>query len=179
MAVVNQPGPAVCRQKVPGPVFIKTRRRMQCNCLLSGLTLINKRLHTSTNQHQHGTVVTEAFQIPERAMPGNNACFLIKHRDNLIDRRDNAGHRAAARNINKWKEGFLRKTLENIHYGLKPNKFLAFNVADVRSYNTFEKDTKQLALETGFKLVDTFDLRMSSQQQSHKDEPIFIFKCIK
>ena len=82
-------------------------------------------------------------------------------------------------NINKWKEGFLRKTLENIHYGLKPNKFLAFNVADVRSYNTFEKDTKQLALETGFKLVDTFDLRMSSQQQSHKDEPIFIFKCIK
>jgi len=82
-------------------------------------------------------------------------------------------------NINSWKEGFLRKTLENIHYGLKPNKFLAFNVADVKSYDTFEKDTKQIALETGFKLVDTFDLRLSSQQASHKEEPIFIFKCIK
>ena len=83
-------------------------------------------------------------------------------------------------NINVWKEEFLRKTLENAHYGLKPNKFLAFNVADVKGqYETFEKDTKQIALETGFKLVDTFDLRMSSQEGSHKDEPIFIFKCIK
>ena len=79
-------------------------------------------------------------------------------------------------NINAWKENFLRKTLENVHYGLKPNKFCAFNVADVKSYETFEKDTKQIASEVGFKLVDTFDLRLSSQSNDYKSEPIFIFK---
>ena len=79
-------------------------------------------------------------------------------------------------NINTWKENFLRKTLENVHYGLKPNKFCAFNVADVKSYETFEKDTKQIASEVGFKLVDTFDLRLSSQSNDYKSEPIFIFK---
>ena len=79
-------------------------------------------------------------------------------------------------NINTWKENFLRKTLENVHYGLKPNKFCAFNVADVKSYETFEKDTKQIASEVGFKLVDTFDLRLSSQANDYKAEPIFIFK---
>jgi len=79
-------------------------------------------------------------------------------------------------NINTWKENFLRKTLENVHYGLKPNKFCAFNVADVKSYETFEKDTKTNAKKVGFKLVDTFDLRLSSQANDYKAEPIFIFK---
>ena len=79
-------------------------------------------------------------------------------------------------NINTWKENFLRKTLENVYHGLKPNRFCAFNVADVKSYDTFEKDTKQIASEVGFKLVDTFDLRLSSQVNDYKSEPIFIFK---
>jgi len=78
--------------------------------------------------------------------------------------------------INKWKEKFLRKTIENVYYGLKQNHFCAINVADVKSYETFEKDTKQIAKEVGFKLVDTFDLRLSSQQDEYKSEPIFIFK---
>ena len=81
-------------------------------------------------------------------------------------------------NINKWKEQFLRKTIKNVHYGLKPNKFLALNVANVRSYETFEKDTRTIAKEVGFKLVDTFDLRLSSQQSEFKSEPIFIFKKV-
>ena len=79
-------------------------------------------------------------------------------------------------NIESWKEGFLRKTLENAYYGLKPNKFCAINVADVKSYDTFETDTKQIAKEVGFKYVDEFDYVMGSQQASSKSEPIFIFK---
>ena len=79
-------------------------------------------------------------------------------------------------NINSWKEEFLRKTIDNVYFGLKPNKFMALNVADVKSYETFEKDTKTIAEEVGFKLVDTFDLRLSSQQADFKSEPIFIFK---
>ena len=78
--------------------------------------------------------------------------------------------------INKWKEKFLRKTIDNCYYGLKQNKFLALNVADVKSYQTFEKDTLQIAKEVGFKFVDQFDLRLSSQQDEFKSEPIFIFK---
>ena len=79
-------------------------------------------------------------------------------------------------NINAWKEEFLRKTIDNVYYGLKKNHFMALNVADVKSYETFEKDTKTIAEQVGFKLVDTFDLRLSSQQAEFKSEPIFIFK---
>ena len=79
-------------------------------------------------------------------------------------------------NINAWKEEFLRKTIDNVYYGLKKNHFMALNVADVKSYETFEKDTKTIAKEVGFKLVDTFDLRLSSQANDYKAEPIFIFK---
>ncbi len=78
--------------------------------------------------------------------------------------------------VNKWKEKFLRKTLQNVYYGLKPNKFCALNVADVKSYETFEKDTVDIAKQVGFKLVDTFHLQLSSQQTDFKSEPIFIFK---
>ena len=79
-------------------------------------------------------------------------------------------------NIEEWKEGFLRPTIENIHYGLKKNKFMCLNVANVKSYLTFEKDTKQIAKEVGFKHVDTFDYRLSSQQADFKSEPMFVFK---
>ena len=79
-------------------------------------------------------------------------------------------------NIENWKEDFLRKTIENVYYGLKPNRFMCLNVADVKSYPTFEADTKQIAKEVGFKHVDTFDYRLSSQQADYKSEPMFIFK---
>jgi len=79
-------------------------------------------------------------------------------------------------NINTWKEKFLRKTIANVYYGLKQNKFMALNVADVRNYQSFEKDTVDIAESVGFKLVDTFDLILSSQQSDSKSEPIFIFK---
>ena len=80
-------------------------------------------------------------------------------------------------NINTWKEKFLKKTIENVYYGLKKNKFMAINVADVTNhYETFESDTVDIAKSVGFKLVDTFDLILSSQQDDFKSEPIFIFK---
>ena len=77
----------------------------------------------------------------------------------------------------KWKDKFLRKTIQNMYYGLKPNKFCALNVANVRGvYETFEDDTVDIAKEVGFKLVDTFYYKLSSQQSDSKVEPIFIFK---
>ena len=80
-------------------------------------------------------------------------------------------------NIEKWKEGFLRKTLDNVYKGLKNNKFMGLNVANVKGqYDLFENDTIDIAESIGFKLVDTFDLVLSSQQKESKTEPIFIFK---
>ena len=79
-------------------------------------------------------------------------------------------------NINKWKEGFLRKTLDNAFHGLRPNKFCAINVADVKSFDDFETSTKQIAKEVGFKYVDEFDYVLGSQQATSKSEPIFIFR---
>ena len=80
-------------------------------------------------------------------------------------------------NIESWKDKFLRKTIDNVYRGLKQNKFMALNVADVKNhYDGFEEDTVAIAESVGFKLVDTFDYVLSSQQSDSKSEPIFIFK---
>ena len=76
----------------------------------------------------------------------------------------------------KWKEGFLKKTLENVYRGLKPNKFLAFNIQEVKSYSMFSYDTIQITKDIGFKYVDKFFYKLSSSQGNPKSEPIFIFK---
>lgn len=77
-----------------------------------------------------------------------------------------------------WKYGFLKKTLQNVHHGLKKNHFTAINIANVKSYQSLENDTKSVAEEVGLKLVDTWKLQLSSQQEEFKTEPIFIFKKI-
>ena len=53
---------------------------------------------------------------------------------------------------------------------------MVLNVADVKNYQSFEKDTVDIAESVGFKLVDTFDYILSSQQSDSKSEPIFVFK---
>ena len=80
--------------------------------------------------------------------------------------------------INKWKTKFLKKTIQNAYYGLKLNKFCVLNVADVKNYTTFERDTVSIAESVGFKKVDRFDYQLSSQQDAFKTEPFFIFKKI-
>ena len=78
--------------------------------------------------------------------------------------------------INKWKDKFLKKTIQNMYYGLKTNKFCALNVANVRGvYETFEDDTVELAKEVGFKLVDTFYYKLSLNKQILA-EPILYLK---
>ena len=63
-----------------------------------------------------------------------------------------------------WKENFLRQTIKNAYKGLKKGKFLALNVANTKQYKTFEEDTVQLALDSGFKHTDTWWLSLSTQQ---------------
>jgi hypothetical protein len=75
-----------------------------------------------------------------------------------------------------WIEEFLRKTMENCYYGLKPGSILALNVADTKRIKNFESETVRLGKETGFKHTDTWYLQLSSQTGKPKHEPIFLFK---
>ena len=82
------------------------------------------------------------------------------------------------KSVLKWKSKFLRQTIKNVHRGLKQNKFMGLNVADVKNYSTFERDTIEIAEEIGFKYLDRFDYALGSQHDNFKTEPIFIFKKI-
>lgn len=79
----------------------------------------------------------------------------------------------------QWLNGFLKKTFENCHKGLKPNGKMVINIANVKSYPTLEEDTVRVAEECGFKLIDTWKLSLSSMpsdDNKFKYEPIFIFQ---
>lgn len=81
-----------------------------------------------------------------------------------------------------WVEGFLRKTLENCHYGLKSDGLLAINIADVKGKHNInlESETVRVAEEVGFKLIYKIRLALSNinlrgKEEKFKYEPIFIF----
>ena len=83
----------------------------------------------------------------------------------------------------EWMNDFMRRTLENCHYGLKPTGILAINIANVRSYSTLEDDFVGLAAACGFRLVRTLKLALSVMMGTRqvggakfKYEPIFVFQ---
>jgi hypothetical protein len=63
-----------------------------------------------------------------------------------------------------WRNGFLLQTIKNAHTGLKPGKYAGFNVANVKSYKTFEEDTYDCMVEAGFKDIKVWWLSLSTQQ---------------
>ena len=63
-----------------------------------------------------------------------------------------------------WRNGFLLQTIKNAYKGLKKGKYAAFNVANVKSYKTFEEDTYDCMKEAGFKDIDVWWLSLSTQQ---------------
>ena len=76
----------------------------------------------------------------------------------------------------EWNNGFLRKTIQNAYKGLKKDKYMGLNVANIKSHKTFEDDTVRIAVEEGFEHTDTYKLQLSSQESGAKYEPVFIFK---
>jgi len=63
-----------------------------------------------------------------------------------------------------WRNGFLLQTIKNAYKGLKPGKYAGFNVANVKSYKTFEEDTYDCMVEAGFKDIQIWWLSLSTQQ---------------
>jgi hypothetical protein len=83
-----------------------------------------------------------------------------------------------------WLNGFMRLTLDNCAYALKPAGKLAINIAAVSDYpGNLEDDFVALAGSRGWKLVKTLKLALSvmpgtrgKQKGKHKYEPIFVFR---
>ena len=77
----------------------------------------------------------------------------------------------------EWIDGFLRKTIQNCRYGLKENRYMLINIANVDSFKNLEEECKRVALEEGFTLEDTYQLALSKMNAGgFKYEPIFVFK---
>lgn len=64
----------------------------------------------------------------------------------------------------QWRDGFLLQTIKNAYTGLKPGKYAGFNVANVKSYKTFEEDTYDCMVEAGFEDIEVWWLSLSTQQ---------------
>jgi hypothetical protein len=90
---------------------------------------------------------------------------------------------AKFRSQDEWMNNFMKRTLDNCNYCLKPDGLLAINIADVKSYPTLENDFVELAAVCGFRLVRTLRLALSAMMGTRqaggdkfKYEPIFIFR---
>lgn len=75
-----------------------------------------------------------------------------------------------------WAEGFLLGTFKNVYHGLKPGKFMAINIANVKGADHIEEDTLAMGEKAGFKFVKMMYLLLSRQNAGFKEEPIFIFQ---
>ena len=76
-----------------------------------------------------------------------------------------------------WASGFLRKTIQNCQYGLKQNRYMLINIANVSSFNNLEEATVIIAEQEGFVYEDTYRLALSKiRGNGFKYEPIFVFR---
>jgi len=76
-----------------------------------------------------------------------------------------------------WASGFLRKTIQNCQYGLKQNRYMLINIANVSSFNNLEDATVTIAKQEGFVHEDTYRLALSKiRGNGFKYEPIFVFR---
>ena len=77
----------------------------------------------------------------------------------------------------EWTDGFLRKTIQNCRYGLKRNRYMLINIANVSSFKNLEDVTVKTAEQEGFVHEDTYRLTLSKiSGNGFKYEPIFVFR---
>lgn len=86
--------------------------------------------------------------------------------------------------LEDWLEGYVRETIKNIYYMLKPNSYYAVNIADFKIGN---KDFKyvdewlRISEEEGFEYIEEIYLKVQdrcakNRKNSNKKEGIFVFK---
>lgn len=81
-----------------------------------------------------------------------------------------------------WLNGFMGATLDNCRFCLKPNGFLAMNIADVSTFPDLEQAFVRLATSRGWRLIETLEIALSPMWgtrkpgQQWKYEPLFVFQ---
>lgn len=80
--------------------------------------------------------------------------------------------------LDEWINGFLNDTIKNCYQYTKPNGYTIINIANTPKYDILEQKTVELALDAGFKHVDTLFMELSSvaKNKGRKVEPIFVFQ---
>ena len=88
-------------------------------------------------------------------------------------------------NLEDWFEGYVRPTIENIYYMLKPNCYYAVNIADFNiGKNRVEYVDRWLKIseEVGFEYVETINMKLTTRKgvgnNKPKQEGIFVFKKV-
>lgn len=84
--------------------------------------------------------------------------------------------------LKKWFRGYVRPTIKNIYYMLKPNKFYAVNIADFKIGSKkvrYVKKWIKISKKVGFKLVDKIKMPLTTRIGSGsapRFEYIYVFK---
>jgi len=77
----------------------------------------------------------------------------------------------------KWRDGFLKPLVSNVHRYLKTDGYFIINIANVNSYKNLEEDLLEIAKEEGFNLVKTYKMNLSKlMSKGYKYEPIYVFR---
>ena len=77
----------------------------------------------------------------------------------------------------EWVNGFLRRTIQNCHIGLKNGGYMLYNIANTPKYKFIEEMTQEISKSMGFVQDKTIELTLSSVMGAgHKFEPIFVFR---
>lgn len=79
-----------------------------------------------------------------------------------------------------WANKFLKTMFSNCYYGLKKDKYMAINIANVKSFNNLEDVTVDMAKSVGFHYINKYYYLLSSlsKKSKFKYEPVFIFKKV-
>lgn len=70
-----------------------------------------------------------------------------------------------------WKEGFLRETLKTAYEWLKPNRYLVWNIADIKvgkKYIPLEQDSIDICTSLGFKHVETTGMTLKGMPGANR-----------
>lgn len=86
--------------------------------------------------------------------------------------------------LEEWLEGYVRETIKNIYYMLKPGAYYAVNIADFKLHNKIVKyvdEWLRISEEEGFEYVEEIYLKVQDRcsidrKNANKKEGIFIFK---
>jgi hypothetical protein len=88
--------------------------------------------------------------------------------------------------LNKWFNGYVRPTIENIYHMLKPNRYYAVNIADFKFGNKnveFVNQWINISINTGFTFVKEIPMKLQTRRgNGHSDntfkkqEGIYLFK---